>query len=791
MNGYKDYRPFSAKKFRSPDAVNAPIYTWVWNSPISRELIDRQLREMRDAGIEATYILPQPYEFRPETLATRLEPPYLSDEFFELVRYATERAASLGMVAWLYDEGGWPSGAACGKVLEKLPEARAKKIEKVSVSLSAGEGLPAIGDLDVTNPVLIISVFVDGKRIGLDFVAREDCTADIYVVCERSGALPQLTDKSAVEEFIRVTHEGYKRRMGDLFGRASFAVFTDEPKVVYPYYLTDVKEFERESGFDFALLVPALFEVRTDEEKRFRAAYIDYVSRRFADVYFSALADWCDENSLLFCGHVDKEDELRVFGPCGGNLLRVLRKFHIPGVDAIWRQIFGGKRAGYYPRFASSAAAQSGNRYALTESFAAYGNGLTGAQKRFIFGSQLVRGINILNVMSVTSDRESIRSLQLRPVFNPEIPDYDGIAPFNAWAKRMSYICSVGLPVREAAVFVPYTDVWLENEGVVGRFERIARRLEDNAVDFDFIDGDFLAECILAGGKLCMGFAAYSCLFVPLGAELNTEQTAKLRDFEAAGGKVIYTDENTEIPSELSLAYGSCVRAMHRRDGDTDIYVFFSECDRLTELRPNIDLRGRNVYVLDPVDGRIIKHDLSEKLEILPDTEFVLLVTNDELHCDKKPAQAANFEEIKGFKMTVESETVLSADHLEKRAIRREVESLPEHFSGSVRFDGEFLAVERQGAVIELVGTEFCVSVSVNGEKLGTKVMPPYRFEVPSNLVKRENRVAITVSTTAAGALCGGLGGKNLPFAGPYNERCLEFERDSDLPIKFTCRVGQ
>ena len=49
----------------------------------------------------------------------------------------------------------------------------------------------------------------------------------------------------------------------------------------------------------------------------------------------------------------------------------------------------------------------------------------------------------------------------------------------------------------------------------------------------------------------------------------------------------------------------------------------------------------------------------------------------------------------------------------------------------------------------------------------------------------------IDYSTAAAGALCQGLSGKSLPFSGPYNERCLDFESDSDRPIKFTCRVGQ
>ena len=54
--------------------------------------------------------------------------------------------------------------------------------------------------------------------------------------------------------------EGYKKYMGDLFGKNIFAMFTDEPVLYYPFYLEDVTEFENRYGYTFCEMVPALFE---------------------------------------------------------------------------------------------------------------------------------------------------------------------------------------------------------------------------------------------------------------------------------------------------------------------------------------------------------------------------------------------------------------------------------------------------------------------------------------------------------------------------------------------------
>ena len=113
---------FSLDNFVYPEVSHAPVYIWVWNDICTREIIDEQLEEMQRLGIRAFYILPEPKDFRPDSMPTNLSPDYLSEEFFELCAYAIDKGVSLGMKCWIYDEGGWPSGGACGRVVKNHPE---------------------------------------------------------------------------------------------------------------------------------------------------------------------------------------------------------------------------------------------------------------------------------------------------------------------------------------------------------------------------------------------------------------------------------------------------------------------------------------------------------------------------------------------------------------------------------------------------------------------------------------------------------------------------------------------
>ena len=84
----KNNDKFQINEFFSPDVSCAPMYVWVWNDTCTKEIIDAQLNEMQHLGIRAFYILPEPKDFRPDSMPTNLTPDYLTDEFFELSEYA-------------------------------------------------------------------------------------------------------------------------------------------------------------------------------------------------------------------------------------------------------------------------------------------------------------------------------------------------------------------------------------------------------------------------------------------------------------------------------------------------------------------------------------------------------------------------------------------------------------------------------------------------------------------------------------------------------------------------------
>lgn len=119
---YDHFDCFDPELLLNPPRDLSVVYSWVWNDKLDKDTIKRQLEEFADAGIYALYVIPEPPNFRPRSLKTYLEPEYMSDEFLVYYRYAVECAEKLGIALWLYDEGGWPSGGACGLVAQKTGE---------------------------------------------------------------------------------------------------------------------------------------------------------------------------------------------------------------------------------------------------------------------------------------------------------------------------------------------------------------------------------------------------------------------------------------------------------------------------------------------------------------------------------------------------------------------------------------------------------------------------------------------------------------------------------------------
>ena len=119
---------------------------WSWNDRLSPEELRRQIRNMKQMKMGGFFMHAR----------GGLETEYMSDEWYECIRACVDEAKKQGMEAWAYDENGWPSGFAGGKLLED-PDNFAVYVEAFE-----GEDLPVETDMTVASMKLAkTSVSID------------------------------------------------------------------------------------------------------------------------------------------------------------------------------------------------------------------------------------------------------------------------------------------------------------------------------------------------------------------------------------------------------------------------------------------------------------------------------------------------------------------------------------------------------------------------------------------------------------------------------------------------------
>ena len=92
--------------FKNPGSIYRGAPFWAWNNRLDAEQLKRQIDCFKEMGLGGFHMHPR----------TGMDTEYLSDEFFDMIKACRDHAEANDMLAWLYDEDRWPSGAAGGIV---------------------------------------------------------------------------------------------------------------------------------------------------------------------------------------------------------------------------------------------------------------------------------------------------------------------------------------------------------------------------------------------------------------------------------------------------------------------------------------------------------------------------------------------------------------------------------------------------------------------------------------------------------------------------------------------------
>ena len=536
----------AARQFPDPPAEFTSHVIWGWEGPMDLATIRHDLDSIKTKGFrsvifEAGYKLP--YE-------------YLSDAWFEAIRTGVKEAKARGLKVWIIDEGKYPSGFAGGKFTRERPDLRMKAVVPVD-TLHVGRG-EVLRDFPVTpKAVSAVAVSRSGApnrtveirngRISFEagagawdiLLAGTDYrTGQTRAVNNPTGgkdtsnSICDYLSPEAVRQFIDWTHEQYKKYIGDEFGKTVLGFRGDEPDFAYtPWTPRMVEEFTARKGYDpTPWLASLLTRTQTVRERRFRADYWDVWSELFATHFFQQQADWCEANGLAHITHLNNDHNMPVCVRAEGNFFRDLSRVQVPGVDAIWNQIWP-ETVNDYPKFASSVSHAYGKPRAFSESFAAYNTPPSIPQAKYAVDYQVVRGINFFEFMFWMAGSR-----------NPNWMTDPGMKALNDYTNRATYLCALGQPGARIAVYYPTSTFWLNDQAVNPDLVEIAQLLLKHQRDFDWLDDDAFTQALTVGDGYFQNRSGqrYATLVIPSCDVLTEGAYAQIEAFAARGGKVLF-----------------------------------------------------------------------------------------------------------------------------------------------------------------------------------------------------------------------------------------------------------
>ena len=769
---------FSPESLMNPPTDFYPAYSWTWTTPVERDEIVRQLDAMYENNIRIVYILPQPVGFRNAKL-----PYYLTEEYFEIYRFAMEYAAKKGMQLWLYDEGGWPSGSACSKVTAAKPHLVNLGLKKRE---AASPYVPGNG---------AIAAFCDGKRISKGFVSDKVIEEYYASPSDYYKTYPNMCIPEATDYFIELTHKGYSEYMSDMFGKQMKVAFTDEP-FASRWFDGIEEKFKEKYGYDISDFLPALLDSSevSEQAKNARRDYLDLIAESFYENYLIRLRDWCRKNNIISSGHFGGEDETRNCLKHGYlSILRQMRGLDIPGIDTIWRQIFPGKKNHFFPRFASSAANQIGSPYAVSESFAIYSMGITFEQMRYVMMYQMVRGINLINIMNTSYSYEGQRRVSGGPSFMPLMPNWKNLGEYNKYTSRMSYLMSIGQPVINYALYMPMNDFWAGGDGMeeaFDSFDNAGWELEKHHCSFDCIDDDFLETCIIKNGTLVTGNTAYKTVIVPECRRMSENSKAVLESFRAAGGKVISPNEISSLTPDCFIS-DSEIQVRKKQLPDGVMYLIVNEAVNEKTFSVKFPENG-NTYIADAKSGNLYNAGNTENITLSSGDGIVYIITDKKYSVMPRKVTAEKLAVLNHFKMrpvyrfmmgTVRFETEFPdepfriAEPCDWRGI------YGKSFSGTVQYKMNFTLDEipDEGVIIDLGDVRHSAKLIINGYDMGICCASPYTFFVNKAVLRHENVIIAEITNTLGNEYSESRVYETIPqsLIGPYRPIVEKYEHET------------
>ena len=512
-------------------------------------------------------------------------PTYLNDPGqFAKLRKLLSSLQRAGQRIWLYDELGYPSASAGGRVVTDHPE---YQVEVVGCRTWVASGAEPV-EVTPEHPKVVACYALPRRAGALDLDAATDLTERAragqfrsappegeWSVCLferfypdtwRRHNIPRrnvnILDRRAVSRFIELTHEKYAKELGTQLSDVD-AFFTDEPQFGSSEHWTGGKKrcvpmvqwcdelpnaFRRSKGYELSPVLPAIFHSVGPRTSKYRYDFYDVQSELVAENYFGQIESWCHDHQVASSGHMLLEESLLFHVMFSGSMLKNWARMDLPGVDLLgatpyrtmahWEGDVVSVAEDFSCKLASSVAHLTSKQGVFTESFALARD----ASVRQVLGIAAWQFAGGVTHMSTYTVQES-----LSPTDYAALSDFTG--RLAVLARRGRHVADVAVVVPEASVWAtytppdgaPYRRYFTCNPGPT-MIDRVFRdtcfALASRQRDYDCLGEHLLEKAQLRDGCLCLADESFRVLILPEMRMLREESLRKMLGFLESGGFV-------------------------------------------------------------------------------------------------------------------------------------------------------------------------------------------------------------------------------------------------------------
>jgi len=522
-----------------------------------------------------------------------------NDEAWGRLKHIVETIQASNGQLWLYDEEGYPSGAAGGIVLRDHPEYENRGLLCVD-GVTDGQPLSLTAPPGTMRFALAIPLGPDGLQLGqavkLDAKPGQPVTFkppragswQVMLVSEdvlyegthatsnvfKDRRVPNLMSAAATDYFLKVTHDRYAAMFGQNLGQTFFSTFTDEPSLMaffmkaqphrpLPWSPTFAADFQARWGEDLTARLPLLFSDGPGAD-RLRYQYWKLVAEQVSANYFGRIRQWCDAHQIRSGGHLLYEEPLLHHVPFYGDFMACARELTAPSIDVLTS--LPQQVPTHSGRLVASAGELTGHTITMSEA--------SDHSQRYRPQGDTRPPIQV----TIDDIRGSLHRQQLSGIntftsyyrFDPF--GTDDLVKLNESIGRINTVIRGGHQVADIAVVYPVESIWAHYEprnvratttpGAVAidqAFTMTHRALFETGRDYCFVDTKGLLDAKVDGDRLTHGELAWKVVVLPGVETLPEAAWDKLSAFVKSGGTLIAVGprpKNTDVEFPASKVQG-------------------------------------------------------------------------------------------------------------------------------------------------------------------------------------------------------------------------------------------